>query len=92
MSKQEIDMAIRVQIPVYTDRWMMGDRFGEIIRVTRRAIAVPGEANKFKLRDIASVKLDKSGKRVRVLLDDCEMLPWTPANLNVEDKAAKGKR
>ena len=25
---------IRVQIPAYTDRWMMGDRYGDLIKVT----------------------------------------------------------
>ena len=41
---------MRVQIPAYTDRWMMGDRYGEVVKVT------------------------KSGKTVRVLLTDCEVV------------------
>jgi len=56
-------MAERVQIPVYTDRWMMGDRFGEIVKVTRSRKT--GE-------EIAHVKLDKSGKVFRFRLIDCE--------------------
>ena len=28
----------RVQIPAYTDRWMMGDRFGEIVNTYKRSI------------------------------------------------------
>jgi hypothetical protein len=58
----------RVQIPAYTDRWMMGDQYGELIKVVISK----------KVRDrwgdavgIAHVKLDISGKTVRVLLDDC---------------------
>ncbi len=51
----------RVQIPAYTDRWMMGDRYGEVIRITRSPDS----------REVACVKLDKSGKVVRVLLNDC---------------------
>lgn len=53
----------RVQIPAYTDRWMMGDRFGEVVRVTlsRKQIG----------KEIAIVKLDKSGKTIRVIYDDC---------------------
>jgi hypothetical protein len=59
---------MRVQIPAYTDRWMMGDRYGEVVNIVRdrcehRASGLG--------REIARVKLDKSGKIVRVLLDDC---------------------
>lgn len=54
----------RVQIPAYTDRWMMGDRYGDVVR--QDTIVIGGE-----LVERATVKLDKSGKRVRVLLDDC---------------------
>jgi len=60
---------MRVQIPAYTDRWMRGDRYGEVIKVTkskRQAIGSPPAVN-----EIAHVKLDKSGKVVRVRLDDC---------------------
>jgi len=46
-------MTDRVEIPVWTDRWMMGDRYGEIVKTSR----VNGTA-------IAHVKLDKSGKTV----------------------------
>jgi hypothetical protein len=52
----------RVQIPTYTDRWMRGDRYGEIVKVTTRA----GTET-----EIAHVRLDKSGKTIRVVLDDC---------------------
>jgi hypothetical protein len=58
---------MRVQIPAYTDRWMMGDRFGEVVKVTKRHKTL----EMTDLVDIAHVKLDKSGKTVRVLLDDC---------------------
>jgi len=61
-------MSMRVQIPAYTDRWMMGDRYGEVIKVTRTRkqngkLAVNSE--------IAHVKLDKSGKTQRFILADC---------------------
>jgi hypothetical protein len=47
---------------------MMGDRYGEVTKVTRGKV--------FKNRwgdpeEIAHVKLDKSGKTVRVILADC---------------------
>ena len=57
----------RVQIPPYTDRWMMGDRYGDITRID--SIQVDGKAV-----DRASVRLDKSGKIVRVILDDCQVI------------------
>jgi len=67
-------MKLRVQIPAHTDRWMMGDRYGEVIKI--RKVAVPkrgtvGEPNAFVIRDVATVKLDKSGKTIRVVLDEC---------------------
>jgi hypothetical protein len=62
---------MRVQIPAYADRWMMGDRYGEVVKITKiprkdRIVSGYGET--------AHVKLDKSGKTVRVLLDDCTVI------------------
>ena len=54
---------MRVQIPAYTNKWMQGDRYGEVVKVVR--LPQPGA------RQIAHVKLDISGKTVRVLLNDC---------------------
>ncbi len=72
---------MRVQIPAYTDRWMMGDRFGEIVKVTRppaRSIGVRARlltSNPHERSiEIAHVRLDKSGKTVRVILADCEVV------------------
>jgi len=70
---------MRVQIPAYTDRWMMGDRYGEVVKVSK---ARPVHAVRASLltkwphliNEIAHVKLDKSGKTVRVILDDCTVL------------------
>lgn len=52
-------MKTRVQIPAYTDRWMMGDRFGELVKTTR-----------YRGIDVAHVKLDISQKTIKVKLDD----------------------
>ena len=60
-------MTTRLQIPAYTDRWMMGDRFGELLRVSKH------KQGDFKY-EVAHVRLDKSGKVVRVLLQDCTVL------------------
>ena len=60
-------MTTRVQIPAYTDRWMMGDRYGEIVKVTKSKLI--GAKH-----EIAHVKLDKSGKTMRVILDDCTVV------------------
>lgn len=60
-------MTERVQIPAYTDRWMMGDRYGELVKTTRSGVLINNEARV----EIAHVKLDKSGKVVRVVLNDC---------------------
>jgi hypothetical protein len=66
---------MRVQIPAYTDRWMMGDRYGEVVKTSRygkvgtRARLLTG-ARSADI-EIATVLLDKSGKTVRVILNDC---------------------
>ena len=57
----------RVQIPAYTDRFMMGDAYGEIVKVTRsKKVDRWGDPY-----EIAYVKLDKSGKTLRFILSDC---------------------
>jgi len=62
---------MRVQIPAYTDRWMMGDRYGELVKVTKQWKHRENEPGKVSIFEVAHVKLDKSGKTVRVVLDDC---------------------
>jgi hypothetical protein len=52
---------------------MMGDRYGEVTKV-RKSVQSTGKPNGFAMRDVAHVKLDKSGKTVKVLLDDCEVI------------------
>ena len=71
---------MRVQIPAYTDRWMMGDRYGEVVRISRskprhavRAALLTLDKHNAE-REIAHVKLDKSGKVTRVILADCEVI------------------
>lgn len=59
---------MRVQIPAYTDRWMMGDRYGEVLSTF---VAEDGE---HEGKEISRVKLDKSGKVIRVILDDCTIV------------------
>lgn len=69
-------MTNRVEIPAYTDRWMMGDRYGAIVKISRQR---PKHAVRASLltkhphaaHEIAHVKLDKSGKTLRFILDDC---------------------
>lgn len=71
----------RVQIPVHTDRWMMGDRFGELVKVTKargktRDRIIASDPRRYWGCDIefAHVKLDKSGKTMRFILSDCEII------------------
>jgi hypothetical protein len=72
---------MRVQIPAYTDRWMMGDRFGEVVKLAKNT--KPANATRAALltrkpfvvdREIAYVRLDKSGKLVKVILADCTVV------------------
>ena len=80
----------RVQIPAYTDRWMMGDRFGEIVKVGKRFLARHHRSprrNDDGPVEIATVKLDKSGKTVRVVLDDCQVLDGNHRSLALKPEA-----
>jgi hypothetical protein len=64
----------RVRIPAYTDRFMMGDAYGEIVKVTKRKeryVGVPSSRSRTDAYEIAHVKLDKSGKTMKFILDDC---------------------
>jgi hypothetical protein len=53
---------IRVQIPAWTDAWMRGDRYGVVTRVLARL----GQPKAYM------VKLDRSGRTLRFLADDCQ--------------------
>jgi len=64
----------RVQIPAWSDRWMMGDRYGEIVsgrswsgRRYKRCKPAPRNIGPEKLY---KVKLDKSGVSVKFYADD----------------------
>jgi hypothetical protein len=71
---------MRVQIPAYTDRWWMGDRYGDVIDVvkaTRKMSAALHAQDPRRYTDpimIALVKLDKSGKAMKFVLDDCTVV------------------
>jgi len=54
----------RVELPAHSDRWMMGDRFGE---VTHIKTLNGGEVH-------LTVKLDKSGKSMIYREADCRWL------------------
>jgi len=69
--------SMRVQIPAYTDRWMMGDRYGVVVTTgpasiaTRAKLHAEGRHRYAGDLEIAVVKLDKSRKTIRVVLADC---------------------
>jgi len=68
---------MRVQIPPYTDRWMRGDRYGEVVgihkvkRKNRDGTKIDGPGG---MIEVAVVELDVSGKTIRVVLDDCTVV------------------
>ena len=73
---------MRLQIPAYTDRWMMGDRYGTVIKTTKKRRNFPDRApvsadDKGTYVAIAHVRLDKSGKTIRVFFDDCTHVEGT---------------
>lgn len=69
---------MRLQIPAYTDMWMRGDRYGELVKVSQlgrgKGTHIARETTSSRYFDrieVAHVRLDKSGKTVRVPLIDC---------------------
>lgn len=51
----------RVEVPSYTDAWMRGDRFGEVIKYNAR-------------NGMLTVKLDKSGRERGFRVADCRVV------------------
>ena len=54
MNLRDFKVGDRVQLSPTTDRWMMGDRYGEVVRVGRVLL---------------QVHLDKSGKTIDIIPD-----------------------
>jgi len=55
----------------------MGDRYGTVTKITKykeRYAGVPSQRSRTDAYDIAHVKLDVSGKTVKVVLDDCTVV------------------
>ena len=48
---QDFNVGHRVELHPATDRWMMGDRFGNVVKVGRKLV---------------HVKMDRSGKTLKV--------------------------
>ena len=68
---------IRVRIPAYSPLYQQGDQTGELVKTTRQKATGLGRmltSNASGMLDIAHVRLDKSGKTISFLLDDCELL------------------
>jgi hypothetical protein len=64
----------RVQVPVWTDTWMMGDRYGTIVKITElpgRLVGTPRVPFE-RARTIAHVKLDKSNRTKKFRAMDLE--------------------
>jgi hypothetical protein len=61
----------RVQIPACTDRSMTDDRYGDLIRIVKQRAR--NDAKSISV-EIAHVRLDKSGKVMRFILADCEIV------------------
>lgn len=72
----------RVQIPVHTNAWMRGDRYGEIVKVTDRQpvmrLAASGRVHAVAASrsavSTAYVRLDRSGRVCRFDVDDLAFL------------------
>lgn len=62
---------MRVQIPAYTDMWMRGARYGDVLRTFKRTYRA---GRTIKAVTIALVKLDATNRNVRVNLDDCQII------------------
>jgi hypothetical protein len=54
-----IETGKRVQLHPATDAWMRGDRYGTVVKIGRRLV---------------SVKLDKSGRTLKLSLDNVQTI------------------
>jgi len=61
----DIRIGKRVQLHPVTDRWMMGDKYGVVLRVSKKNASYLDPQDPRNGR-IFTVLLDKSGKRIRV--------------------------
>lgn len=59
---------MRVEIPAYTDRWVMGDRYGQVLATTEARPEIG------RLCATCRVKLDKSGDVRTYIADECRVL------------------
>ena len=68
-------MTLRVQIPAYTDNWMRGARFGEIVGRRVKPVST-GSANAFVGQAQIKVKLDAmpKAKPQWYIEEDCEVV------------------
>jgi hypothetical protein len=71
MKWTKVNPTFRVQVPAYSDAWMQGDRYGEVIAESR---ARPPADEIDNARYVYRVKLDKSGKLRVFIADDCTAL------------------
>jgi hypothetical protein len=60
---------MRVEVPAHTDYWMRGDRYGEVVKILQKKVNLDDGTS--IVREMIDVKLDKSGKIVRLRRDDC---------------------
>lgn len=66
--------ARRVEVPVWTDTWMMGDRYGTVLKLTRPKGGVRELREKGQAAYIAHVRLDKSGRTKRFRTGDLKVV------------------
>jgi hypothetical protein len=74
MSRDDYLIGKRVQVPVWSDTWMKGDRYGTIVSLSHMRLRhkAPGDGPGGAL--IARVKLDKSGKTKPWRVSDLEVI------------------
>jgi len=63
-----MERKIRVQIPAYTDWWMRGARYGEVVKTFRHKTAKDRWGDPVEYH---KVKLDIGGKITVVVANDC---------------------
>lgn len=68
LSQSQALLGARVEVPAYTDAWMRGDRFGEVVGLG------PGGSGFGTSPRKATVRLDKSQRKVKFILRDLRVL------------------
>lgn len=67
-------LGARVEIPAYTDTWMRGARFGEVVRVTEGGGYLDPKDPRGRTLFLVRMDHPQIRRPIRVIADDCKFV------------------